>query len=198
MSKERKILVLCLLGIVSLITGIIIMFISSLKQDQAKMNKRIDTIIKKYDKFSKDLESVNKVRDSLHKEFLDTIYYDTFEKNDTSYKNRLLEYEEMITKLSKDNNTMKDYCNSNVYYSSSDANSKCSAFNQAYEEMVNSFVDDINQYNKNITNYNSWLDEQGNTNSLKLEKYKTKKTYIDFNKDGNYSGKGEIEDNEEK
>ena len=192
MSDKKKVIVIFLLGMISLITGFILLFISNLKQDQKEMNNRISIIIKKYDKFSSELEKVNTTRDELHNDFLDTIYYDTFEKNDTSYKNRLLEYEEAVTKISKDNKTLKEYCNSNIYYSSSDANSKCSAFNLAYEQMVNSFVDDINKYNSNITKYNSWLDEQGNTVSLKLEKYKTKKTYIDFNKDGDYSGKEEV------
>ena len=193
MSNKKKLLILFLLGAVSIITGLILLFISNLKKDQKEMNDRISVIIKQYDEFSSEIEKVNATREELHKDFLDTIYYDTFEKNDTSYKNRLLEYEEAITKISKDNKTLKEYCNSNIYYSSSDANSKCSAFNLAYEQMVNSFVDDINKYNSNITKYNSWLDEQGNTVSLKLEKYKTKKTYIDFNKDGDYSGKEEVE-----
>ena len=193
MSDKKKVIVIFLLGMISLITVFILLFISNLKQDQKEMNNRISIIIKQYDKFSSELEKVNTTRDELHNDFLDTIYYDTFEKNDTSYKNRLLEYEEAVTKISKDNKTLKEYCNSNIYYSSSDANSKCSAFNLAYEQMVHSFVDDINKYNSNITKYNSWLDEQGNTVSLKLEKYKTKKTYIDFNKDGDYSGKEEVE-----
>lgn len=198
MSNKKKLLILFLLGAVSIITGLILLFISNLKKDQKEMNDRISVIIKQYDEFSSEIEKVNATREELHKDFLDTIYYDTFEKNDTSYKNRLLEYEEAITKISKDNKTLKEYCNSNIYYSSSDANSKCSAFNLAYEQMVNTFVDDINKYNSNITKYNSWLDEQGNTTSLRLEKYATKKTYIDFNKDGDYSGKEEVEDNEKK
>ena len=198
MSDKKKITILILLGIISIVVGLIILFISNLKKDQQNMNDRISIIIKEYNSFSKDLNKVNKTRDTLHKDFLDKIYYDTFEKNDTSYKNRLLEYEEDVTDISKNNKKLKEYCNSNIYYSSSDANSKCSAFNLAYEQMVNSFVDDINKYNSNISAYNSWLNEQGNTSSLKLEKYKTKKTYIDFNKDGNYSGKEEVKKDEKK
>ncbi len=198
MSDKKKITILILLGIISIVVGLIILFISNLKKDQQNMNDRISIIIKEYNSFSQDLNKVNKTRDTLHKDFLDKIYYDTFEKNDTSYKNRLLEYEEDVTDISKNNKKLKEYCNSNIYYSSSDANSKCSAFNLAYEQMVNSFVDDINKYNSNISAYNSWLNEQGNTSSLKLEKYKTKKTYIDFNKDGNYSGKEEVKKDEKK
>lgn len=196
-NNKRTLVILVLLGIVSVITGFILMFISSVKKDQAEMNKRVSVITKQYDSFKTKLEKVNEERESIHKEFLDTVYYETFEKNDTSYKNKLLQHEENITKLSKSFKMIKEYCNSGVYYSSSDANSKCMAFNLAYEELINSFVEDVSTYNGNIDKYNDWLKEQGNTTSLKLEKYKTKKTYIDFNKDGDYSGKGEVDNEEE-
>ena len=62
--------------------------------------------------------------------------------------------------------------------------------------MVNSFVDDINIYNKNITAYNKHLDDEATTTSLKLEVYQTKKTYIDYNNDGKYSGKEESDKSE--
>lgn len=191
MSSEdnKKVVLLVLIGVVCLITGFVLMFISSVKKDQKELNSRISTIVTSYKKFKNNLEKVNKERDDIHKEFLDTIYYETFQQNDTSYKNKLLAYEENITKLSKNNSKLKEYCNSGVYYSSTDANNKCRAFNLAYEEMINSFVDDISMYNKNINTYNKWLKDKGDTTSIILEKYKTKKTYIDFNQDGDYSGK---------
>ena len=49
---------------------------------------------------------------------------------------------------------MRKYCQDDIYYSSSDVNNKCAAFKQGYEEMVNSFVDDVNIYNSNIKKYN--------------------------------------------
>ena len=85
MSNKKKLLILFLLGAVSIITGLILLFISNLKKDQKEMNDRISVIIKQYDEFSSEIEKVNATREELHKDFLDTIYYDTFEKNDTSY-----------------------------------------------------------------------------------------------------------------
>ena len=197
MNNKKVCLILVLLGVVSIIAGTVLMFISSIKKDQAELNSRISVIDKDYEVFKTKLEEINKTRDEIHQEFLDTIFYETFATNDTAYKNKLLEYEENITNLSKNNKKLKEYCNSDVYYSSSDTNNKCSAFNLAYEEMINSFVDDISKYNNNINEYNKWLDSQGNTTSIKLEEYKTKKTYIDFNKDGDYSGKGDSNDEQQ-
>ena len=182
---------LVLLGIVSIVVGLIIMFISNIKKDQEEMNQRMTKISSKYETFKTEVEKINTERDSMHKDFLDTIYYETFEENETNYKKRLYEYEKNVTNLSKANTTLKEYCKNGIYYSSSDINSKCNAFNLAYEQLINTFVDDINKYNGNISQYNSWLKEQNITTKKELETYETKKTYIDYNKDGQYSGKEE-------
>lgn len=191
MSNKKTTLILVLLGIVSIVVGLIIMFISNIKKDQEEMNQRMTKISSKYETFKTEVEKINTERDSMHKDFLDTIYYETFEENEAKYKKRLYEYEKAVTDLSKANTTLKEYCKNGIYYSSSDINSKCNAFNLAYEQLINTFVDDINKYNGNISQYNSWLKEQNNTTKKKLETYETKKTYIDYNKDGKYTGREE-------
>ena len=191
-KKNKKMKILILIGITCVIWGFVIMFISSVKKDQKEMNSRMDTILKSYDGFRKKIEEFNTMRDTLHTEFLDKVYYETLESNDSEFKNKLKTYEELVSSISvstKDN--LREYCKDDIYYASSDVNSKCAAFKQGYEEMVNSFVDDINSYNSNLTQYNSWLDSNGKTDSIKLETYQTKKTYIDYNKDGTYSGRDE-------
>ena len=190
MSNKKHILILVLLGILSIIVGFILMFITNIKEDQQQLNNNISKINKDYDSFKKDIEEVNKTRDELHKNILDTVYYESFESSENEYKRALYNYEKAVTDISKKYTNLKGYCEIGIYYSSSDANSKCNAFNLGYEQLINTFVDDINMYNNNVKKYNSWLDEQQNTTSKKkLEGYKTKKTYIDYNKDGEYSGK---------
>lgn len=194
-NKKRLSIILALIGVALIIYGFILMFISSLKKDQQEMNDRMDTIVTEYDKFNKQVEEFNTVRTTLHQEFLDKVYYETLEQNDTSYKNKLIDYETKVATISKSTKTIREYCKDGIYYSSSDVNNKCASFKTGYEEMVNAFVDDINTYNSNITNYNNYLDSEGNTTSLKLEQYNTKKTYIDYNNDGEYSGKEESDTN---
>ena len=189
MSNKKHILILVLLGILSIIVGFILMFITNIKEDQQQLNNNISKINKDYDSFKKDIEEVNKTRDELHKNILDTVYYESFESSENEYKRALYNYEKVVTDISKKYTNLKGYCEIGIYYSSSDANSKCNAFNLGYEQLINTFVDDINMYNNNVKKYNNWLDEQQNTTSKKLEGYKTKKTYIDYNKDGEYSGK---------
>ncbi len=189
MSNKKHILILVLLGILSIVIGLTLMFITNIKEDQQQLNNNISKINKDYAGFKKDIEEVNKTRDELHKNILDTVYYESFESSENEYKKALYNYEKTVTDISKNYANLKGYCEVGIYYSSSDANSKCNAFNLGYEQLINTFVDDINMYNNNVKKYNNWLDEQQNTTSKKLEGYKTKKTYIDYNKDGEYSGK---------
>lgn len=195
-DKKKLSIILGVVGIALIIFGIILSFISNVKKDQKEMNSRMDTIITEYSKFEKNIDEFNKTRKSLHEEFLDKVYYETLTQNDTAYKTKLTDYETQVAKISQSTKTIREYCKDGIYYSSSDVNNKCNSFKLGYEEMVNSFVDDINTYNKNITAYNKYLDDEGNTTSLKLEAYQTKKTYIDYNNDGKYSGKEESDKNE--
>ena len=195
-DKKKLSIILGVVGVALIIFGIILSFISNVKKDQKEMNSRMDTIVTEYSKFEKNIEEFNKTRKSLHEEFLDKVYYETLTQNDTSYKTKLTDYETQVAKISQSTKTIREYCKDGIYYSSSDVNNKCNSFKLGYEEMVNSFVDDINTYNKNITAYNKYLDDEGNTTSLKLETYQTKKTYIDYNNDGKYSGKEESDKNE--
>ncbi len=191
-KKSKKIKILVLIGITCVIWGFITMFISSVKKDQKEMNSRMDTIVKSYNNFSKKMEEFNTMRDQLHTEFLDKVYYDTLETQDAEFKNKLKSYEELVSKISlSTKNNLRKYCTDDIYYSSSDVNSKCAAYKQGYEEMVNYFVDDINSYNNNLQQYNAWLDSENKQDSIHLENYETKKKYIDYNKDGQYSGREE-------
>lgn len=190
MKKNKTIKVLIILGITCLVWGLIIMFISSVKKDQKEMNNRMDTILKSYKQFQSKLKEFTKVRDDLHNEFLDKVYYETLASQDTGFKNKLKDYEELVSKISlSTKNNLRKYCVKDIYYSSSDVNSKCAAYKLEYEQMVNSFIDDVNRYNDNITTYNNWLDSNGQSDSLHLKGYSTSKKYIDYNKDGEYSGR---------
>ena len=151
--KNKKVKVLILVGITCIIWGFILMFISSVKKDQREMNARMDKIVNSYDKFSKKIEKFNTMRDSLHTEFLDKVYYEKLETQDTDFKNKLKTYEELVSNISlSTKNNLRKYCQDNIYYSSSDVNNKCAAFKQGYEEMVNLFVDDVNIYKYNFGN----------------------------------------------
>lgn len=76
------------------------------------------------------------------------------------------------------------YCNGKMY-SSSSVNEICFNYQKYYEQMVNSFVSDVTYINRMIQ-YD---------NSLKLYQSSEFKNYIDYNKDGVYSGKENLDEN---
>ena len=85
---------------------------------------------------------------------------------------------------------MKNNCE-NIYFPSSDVNTKCKTATETYEEMVNYFINDITQVNQNIEDYNKY-NQENNTKIAPVQKYNTTKKYIDFNDDNEYSGKEEF------
>ena len=74
-----------------------------------------------------------------------------------------------------------------AYYPDSSTNKKCMNYKSIYEQVVNYFVTDINNYNNNIKKCNSLISDENS----KIKNYKTKKKYIDYNNDGKYDGKEE-------
>ena len=54
--------------------------------------------------------------------------------------------------------------------------------------MVNYFINDVTQVNKNIEEFNKY-NQENNTGVTLLQKYNTTKKYIDFNNDKEYAGK---------
>ena len=83
---------------------------------------------------------------------------------------------------------MKSMCG-DIYFTDTSTNNKCSSYDSVYEQIVNAFVSDVNLYNKSIDSYNKYQKELNS--GLSLNKYKTSKKFIDYNKDKKYEGKEE-------
>ena len=92
--------------------------------------------------------------------------------------------EKIILDVDNSISQLEKYCNGKVYPDSY-VNSFCLEYEINYEEMVNVFLEDVKNVNSIIEKYNSSHDKELKVYSAKIDKY------IDYNKDGNYSGKGE-------
>ncbi len=184
MKKNKKIIFI-LLVILIIFISLIILFINNLRKDQIKTKKVMNEILSKYDEFEDQVLVFNDIRDKVYSSvFVDT-YYDTIKEKYKNNINSLKELEDSVNVIINKSKKLKNNCKG--YFSSSDVNSKCLSFNNTYEEVINSFVTDINKYNEIIDNYNEYITENG-TGEI-LDKYKSSKKYIDFNNDSKYSGK---------
>lgn len=192
MSKKKKVLIISLI-VLLIFVSLISFFVISFNNDRKKTLKKMDNIIILYDKFSSKVDSFNTIREDIYGNVLSNVYYDTLKANYDLWNTKLLDYEKFIDQIDSQFSKLRKSCDG-VYYPDSNINNKCQAFIVAYEEIKNSFVSDISLFNKNIDEYNSYSKEQGASDTL--EKYNTKKKYVDYNHDKKYSGKDEENENE--
>ena len=176
--------ILLTVGFFMLVMGCGTSYISGLQADHKNVNKRMVDVVGIYKEFEAASKVFEEKRDILYKTTLSDSYYDIFYTNDKGIKSVLDGYEKVVDDVGIRVAALDDLCN-NVYYSSRDVNNKCIGYKSVYEKINNIFVTDINNYNKNIKVYNSH-------NKSKLEKYRTNRKYIDYNKDKKIDGKQNI------
>jgi len=190
MKKKKIIMIIIPIVIVD---SIITYFIINFNNDKKETLDKMDNISTSYEEFKEVVLEFNQVRQDLYSNVFNGIYYDTLKVNYNVWKDKFSKYEDVVDGINKDSDFLKKYCK-DVYYPQQEINNKCNAFSIAYEEVNNLFVYDIELFNKNISNYNKYIEEQGNSNKLDL--YVTNKKYIDYDKDGEYIGKKGENNNE--
>lgn len=184
MKKKTKIIIIT--SIIIIILLIIGTFIVSMRKDKKKTNQVMDLILKDSKKFEDSVVSFNENRDNVYKTVFVETYYDTIKESYETWNNQLKDYEKTVDQIEKNSKNLKKYCNG-MYYSKAEVNQKCNDFTSLYEELINTFVSDITSYNQIIKEYNEYMKE--NNSNETLNTYDTKKKYIDYNKDKDYSGK---------
>ena len=90
-----------------------------------------------------------------------------------------------------ENNSEKLKENCVVKFADPNVNSKCTIFKSTYEAANNYYISDIKDYNKTVEEYNEWA-EKNNKEKLNKIKLTIYKDYIDYDEDGEYFGKEEV------
>lgn len=183
--KSAKILFI--VGITLTITGLITNFTFGLKQDKQEVNKRMKVVNSTYETFKDSAKEFSTTRDNLYDNVFSELYFETLNLTISNCLTELTKYEQKLDEITPVAEKLKKNCQ-DIYFPSSDTNTKCQTYALSYEEMVNYFVNDVKQVNDNIEKYNEHNIEN-NTGIAPLQKYNTTKKYIDFNEDKEYSGK---------
>ena len=186
MNYKKISLILMTFSFVLIMSGGVSSFILGLKADREASFRRMHDVNDEFEVFSTNTTVFEEARDELYNVVLSNVYYDTMYQEDKSVKNKLSNYEQLVDELTKNTNKLDKLC-SNMYYSDSTTNNRCRNYKSIYEQVMNYFVSDIKVYNENVNKYNKYQEE--NNSSLKIEKYKTNKNYIDYNNDKKYDGK---------
>ena len=188
MNYRKMALSIMTLSFVLIVSGCVSSFVLGLQKDREEIYKRINYVSDEFEVFSTNTSVFEETRDELYNIVLSNVYYDTMYQEDENVKNKLLNYEHLVDELKKNTNKLNNLCE-DIYYPDSTTNNRCNNYKSIYEQVVNYFVSDIKVYNDNVDKYNEY--QKNNNSSLTIKKYKTKKTYIDYNKYKKYDGKEE-------
>ena len=186
MNGKKIAHLLMTLSFVMIIAGGVSSFVLGLKADRLETQKRIDIVNNEFEVLSTNTSIFESVRDELYNKVLSNVYFDTMYKDDEKVKEKLSNFENLVDELEKTTVTLDNLCK-NVYYPDIETNTKCNNYKSIYEQVNNYFISDIAVYNKNIDKYNDY--QKSKNSDSKLEKYKIRRDYIDYNNDGKYDGK---------
>lgn len=176
------------LSFIMIISGSVSSFVLGLKQDREETYKRVEIVNDEFEVFSANTSVFESYRDELYENTLSSFFYDTMYQEDELVKNKLSNYEQLVDELAKNVSVLDKLC-MDVYYPSSDVNSKCNNYRSIYEQVINYFVTDIHVYNGNVEKFNEY--QQGLGSFIRIRNYSTKRDFIDYNNDGNFDGKEE-------
>lgn len=182
--------VLLVLSIVLIISGGVSTFILGLKADRTETLNRMVEVNDVFEIFSANTTAFENSRDELYNDVLSNLYYDNMYNTDGIIKVKLSNYESLVDELGKNAKTLNALCE-DVYYPDGNVNNKCFNYKSIYEQVVNFFLSDIEVYNKNVKEYNDY--QTANNLTFLVKEYKSKKKYIDYNEDGVFDGKEDIE-----
>ena len=153
--KNKTAIILLVLGIISLISGGILTFVTNYKEDQAKITKTMNIIVDDYETFRKQVETFSTSREKIYNEVMNTQYYAEVYSNYNVNVQKLQEYENAVVEIDKVGKKLKESC-IGKNYTNQDVVNKCNAFVINYEQSINYFINDINRFNSRIKEYNTW------------------------------------------
>ena len=188
MISRKFIYFILALGLMLIIAGGFSSFLAGLKKDRELVVRRMDDVSADYETFDTSVSLFGDYREDFHDSILENLYYETMYNSDTLVKNEFIKYESMVDDISETVKALDALCR-DVYYPEGNINSMCMNYPTIYEQVVNYFLVDVNEYNDIVKQYNQY---QNSTNSsYYVKEYSTTKKYIDYNGDKVFEGKEE-------
>lgn len=189
---KRKIVIGILVGILVIFGVVIYLFIDSIKEDQTITKEKTKEISKAYEKFNSSIQAFAALREEYYQKRENT-FLEEFAKETDNWNDFAKDYEKIIKEIDTDSKTLKENCV--VKFADIEASSKCTNFKANYEAAMNYYISDAKNYNKTADQYNKWVDgSKFNYKKLNKMTFPVYKKYIDFDKDGDYFGKGDNKD----
>jgi len=189
MEKKKKLIITGVGVAVIILIGGISIFVSNIIDGKKEMKKNATYIKENYQDLSKNVDEYNQIRtdyNAMSKDFI----LDTYKDKHQEYLSLLTKYNETIIKIDENIKNISSKCD--LIYDDNEANKICQSYDTLYEKLVNLYVTDINNHNKIISEYNNYKSD--NLEMITL----VHNDYIDYNKDNEYEGRGNNEENKTK
>lgn len=162
-------------------------FAKNVREDQELTKEKMKEINKAYKEFNSGVMAFAAKREELYS-FLENTYLEDIANNYQNWNLYIDSYEKTIKEVEKNSSVLKESCF--IKFASVEVNSNCTNFIANYEAAMNYYITDIKNYNKIVKEYNTWA-EANSKEKLEKGKLVVHKKYIDFDKDGEYFGKEE-------
>ena len=159
------------------------------KQEINTKTDKKETLKEKMKKIDEEYTTYRSLIDIFNKKRAD--YYtnvssDLYEESISNYDvwvEEIDEYTEALKTLDKKSEYLMNNCIDTIY-SDKDINTKCEQFMTSYETAFNYYVDDINEFNRKISEYARKLKK-----TQEYPEYKMIFDYVDLNGDNEFKGK---------
>lgn len=191
-KNNKHIGIMILIAFILIVAGIITYIVINYNNAQTEIKKRMDYVLTEYDVFKTNIDKFNTTRESIYNEIMQDTYYQTLKDNDANYKEKFEEYSAVIDLLDDNYENLKDKC-INVLYPDVNVNNKCEAFVLGYEKVVNTYISDVESYNKKIDLLNVWI-KTNDEGAIEVEKIKLDREYIDVDGNRKFDGKKETKE----
>ena len=174
------------IGFVLFLTVIVccLLLIKSFNKDKQEVLENGNIINDSYDKVKSEVTEYNQMRIDIAS-LIDNFYYSTIANEYEANLEKFKKYDNIVNNITNEINVIDGKCNQ--IYQDKNINDICNNYKNDYETIVNVFVNDINNYNNKLANYNK--DEE---QYLELFKSSYISDYIDYNNDGMYLKKDDI------
>lgn len=185
--KKVVSIIFLIAGIISLGIGIGIMYKN--ESDKQKALEALKTsIVNDYEDFKVKVEVFSEERTNIYQSLNKITYLTDIKVNYASLIEEYKKYEETLKEIDKVSKDLKVNCFEQEFKEVT-INNKISAFVINYEQAVNYFIQDVNNFNEKVKLYNDWLKQTNQTTGVELEEYVSSYTkYVDVNNDGVFEG----------
>ena len=144
----------------------------------------MEVINTNYKELQDNVLEYNNIRTEYSSKIKD-VYLDSFKDKIEEYNSLLDKYNKVIEKIDKNiDNINNKY---NMLYNDININKVCNSYKVSYEKLINLYINDINNYNDKIKEYNEYKKDNIELNKI------VHNNYIDYNKDNIYEGRDSSE-----